>query len=85
VVSIELEDRAPDVVSAFGAVWVLTGRGRGFPDVAALVRVDPITNRVAGELPLSGTPDPEDPLNVGFGALWVRLEGHLLRVEPVVE
>jgi hypothetical protein len=58
-------------------------RGRGFPDVAALVRVDPITNRVAGELPLSGTPEPEDPLNVGFGALWVRLEGQLLRVEPV--
>jgi hypothetical protein len=82
VVSIELEDRALDVAPAFGSVWVLTGRGTGFPAVSALVRIDPRTDQVLGELPLTGTPDPEDPLNVGFGAIWVRLDDQVLRLEP---
>lgn len=84
VVPIELGDRALDVASAFGAVWVLTGRGSGFPDAAGLIRVDPRTDRVVGELPLSGTPDPEDPLTVGFGAIWIRLDGELLRLSPTI-
>jgi streptogramin lyase len=62
-----------DVAIAFGSVWVTTN------SPPRLVRVDPATRTVVGSLEL-----PAAPWNIAVGAdaLWVRVDGSLLRVVP---
>jgi hypothetical protein len=62
-----------DVAVAFGSLWVVTDAPQ------RLLRVDPATRRVVGSLDLPATPWN---IAVGPGALWVRVEGLLLRVVP---
>jgi hypothetical protein len=62
-----------DVAVAFGSLWVATDAPQ------RLLRVDPATRRVVGSLDLPATPWN---IAVGPGALWVRVEGLLLRVVP---
>jgi DNA-binding beta-propeller fold protein YncE len=60
-----------DVAAAFGSLWVVTDAP------PRLLRVDPATRNVVGSLDL-----PATPWNIAVGpdALWVRVEGSLLRV-----
>jgi streptogramin lyase len=69
-----------DVVSVDGVVWVLMGHVSGSLRADALVRIDPTTMRLTGSLPVDGSPDPEDPLVAGFGSIWIRLDGEVLRL-----
>jgi streptogramin lyase len=62
-----------DVASAFGSIWVAT------LSPSRLVRLDPTTRTVTGSLDLPSSPWA---IAAGTDALWVRVDGALLRVGP---
>jgi len=66
------------VVSAYGSLWLTTGRlVREEP--RALVRVDPATNRIVGYLQL---PPSSAFIKAAGGSLWVHAAGSVLRIQP---
>jgi DNA-binding beta-propeller fold protein YncE len=63
-----------DVAVGLGSIWAITS-------ASELLRIDPTTGRVVGTLKLPATATFTG-LEIGAGAVWVRVVGALLRVEP---
>jgi streptogramin lyase len=59
-----------------GSVWVTLDSPQ------ALVRIDPSTDQVVGEVPLPSAPAPF-PIRVADGALWVRVRDAVLKFVPL--
>jgi DNA-binding beta-propeller fold protein YncE len=73
VTDIDLRGIPADVASAFESIWVTT------LSPPRLLRLDPTTRTVTGSL---GLPSSPWAIAAGTDALWIRVNGSLLRVVP---
>ena len=65
---VDVGGRPMDVAVGLGAVWVVTDKPH-----PALVRLDPDTLKVVARLQLGLVPNITNPLEIGEGAIWVRV------------
>ena len=82
VATIEVPGTLGEIAVGEGAVWALRGASRG--DEIALLRIDPVVNRVVATIPIGITRRPFG-LAAGQGGVWVVEAGgsHVFRFDPV--
>jgi streptogramin lyase len=68
VTHVDVGGRPMDVAVGLGAVWVVVDKPH-----PALVRLDPATLEVVGRLPLPLVPNITNPMDLGEGAIWIRV------------
>jgi streptogramin lyase len=78
-IGLRVEDSPQSVAALDGIVWVGTYESRGDDEVNGhLVGVDPNTEMVVAEIPGRYS----RPLASGFGSLWARTNGVVVRIDP---
>ena len=73
----QFESRPGDIAYGLGSVWVL------LTDVArqsAVVRIDPVSQRVVAEIPDTGR--NARAISVGAGAVWILSDDGVIRIDP---
>ena len=68
VTHIDVGGRPMDVAVGLGSVWIVVDKPH-----PALVRLDPATLHVVGRLPLPLVPNVTNSMDVGEGAIWIRV------------